>query len=326
MKCLVTGATGFLGTNLVHQLVDQGWEVRALALPGSQDRYISALPVELVSGDITDKACMNRHARGVDVVFHVAGDTSFWKRRYARQREVNVQGPVTVAQACVLNGVRRLVHTSTIDALGYNPCGLADENWPTYNFAGMGYNYGDTKHAGEQLVRSFNGPDLEVVVVYPGSMLGPWDHTMQFGRLFCDLKEGRLPGCPCGGTSFGHVTEVARAHVLAAVRGRPGSGYICAGENASYRELINLIARRVAKEPPRLDLPGWMLTLYGYAAEAWSVLSGRPPDINPGQARFMSVTARYNSSRAVEDLGYRVLPLAEMVDDAWVWYRENGFI
>lgn len=326
MKCLVTGATGFLGTNLVHQLVKLGWEVRALGLPGSETKYLSGLPVEIVFGDVGEQADMMKQASGADVVFNVAGDTSFWKKLYGRQRRTNVEGPVNVARACIENGVRRLVHTCTIDALGYNPGGVADESWSTYNYAGLGYNYGDTKREGEMRLRGYNGEDLEVVIIYPGSMVGPFDHTLQFGRLFMDLRDGKVPLCPCGGTAFGHVVEVARAHVAAAQAGRPGEGYICAGVNATYRELFELIAARVGARPPRYDAPRWALACYGFMMEAVSNLTRKPPDMNPGQARFMSATAYYDSSKAINELGYKVRPLSEMVDDAYNWYVENGFL
>ncbi|MFA5786547.1 MAG: NAD-dependent epimerase/dehydratase family protein [Actinomycetota bacterium] len=326
MKCLVTGATGFLGTNLVHELVKREWEVRALGLPGSETKYIQELPVEIVFGDVTDPGDMKKHCRGAEVVFHVAGDTSFWKRLYERQRRVNVLGPSIVAEACLENGVRRLVHTSTVDALGYNPDGVADETWGTYNYADQGYNYGDTKHEGERRVREFAGPAPEVVVIYPGSMVGPFDYTLQFGRLFAELRDGKVPACPRGAAGFGHVAEVAKAHIAAATLGRAGEGYICAGVNATYREMFELIAAKVGKHAPKHDMPRWLMVLYGYLMEAMSSITNKAPQMNPGMARFMSTRAHYDSSKAVRELGYVIQPLSRMVDDAHLWYVENGFL
>jgi dihydroflavonol-4-reductase len=326
MHCLVTGATGFLGTNLVHELVNKGWEVRALGLPGSETKYIRGLPVEIVFGDATDRAAMNRAVQGMDTVFHVAGDTSWWNRTFERQRRVNVEGPPTVAAACLKHGVKRLVHTSTVDALGYNPSGLADESWPFYNYANTGYNYADTKREGEFRVREFIGRGLEVVVVYPGSMIGPYDFTLQFGRLFFDLRDGKVPGCPCGGGPFAHVTEVARAHIAAALAGSPGEGYICAGNNITYRELFGAIAKKFGRQAPFMDIPRWALVAYGYVSELSARFTGRPPDMNPGMARYMSVNAWYDSTKAVRELGYRIVPVHTMIDHAHAWYRDNGFL
>jgi dihydroflavonol-4-reductase len=326
MKCLVTGATGFLGTNVVHELVRAGHTVRAFGLPGSATKYIRDVCDDIIFGDVTSPGDVDKAVRGTEAVIHVAGDTSFWKRNFERQRKINVEGPANVAGACLKHGVKRLVHTGTIDALGYNPNGLTDETWSRYNYAGMGYNYGDTKREGEKRVLSFCAKGLDVVVIYPGSMLGPYDFTLQFGRLFFDLRDGKVPALPCGGIGFGHVTEVARAHVSALTKGLPGEGYICAGVNATYRELCGLIAAKFGKQALRWDMPGWMFTAYGYVMEFLSAFTGKPPEMNPGQARFMSVKAYYDSQKAVKELGYTILPLQKMVDDAFDWYAGEGLL
>jgi len=326
MKCLVTGATGFLGTNLVHLLVKAGWDVRTFALPGSTATYIEDLPLEMLFGDIGNPDDVDRALRGVEVVFNVAGDTSWWKRNFERQRRTNVQGPVNVAEACLRHGVRRVVHTSTQDALGCNPAGPADEMWQNYNYEGMAYNYADTKREGEKKLRSFIAKGLEVVVIYPGSMMGPFDYTLQYGRLFFDLRDGKVPGCPAGGVGFGHVEEVARAHIAAAELGRNGEGYLCSGTNVSYRELFEEIASRFGKHAPSINMPRWLLTGYGYLMQTISSFTNKPPDVDPGMARYMSMKAYYDSSKAVRELGYSILPLKKMVDDAYDWYQLNGYL
>jgi len=325
-KCLVSGATGFLGANLVHELVKKGWTVRAMGLPGSETRYIKDLPVEIVFGDVTDPLSLEKAVKGVDTVFHIAGDTSWWRKNFERQRRINVDGPSNVAAACITHEVKRLVHTSTVDAIGYNPQGTADEKWPNYNYGGWGYNYADTKREGERRVLEFNDRGLEVVVINPGSMIGPFDFTLQYGRLFFDLRDGKVPGCPPGGSSFSHVREAALAHIAAAEKGRPGERYICAGVNATYRELFETIAQKFGKHAPGLVFPGPVFVAYGYAMQLISGFTRKPPEVDPGMARYMSIKAYYDSSKAEWELGYRILPLQQMVDDAYEWYRTIGLL
>lgn len=326
MKALVTGATGFLGTNLVHELVRQGWEVRAFGLPGSTTRYIEDLPVEIMLGDVRIYDDVDKAVDGMDAVFHVAGDTSFWKRLFVRQREVNVDGPKNVARACLARGVKRMIHTSTVDALGYNPDGLADETWDAYNYAGTGYNYADTKREGEKAVLGFVDEGLDVVVINPGSMIGPFDHTLQFGRLFGDIRDGKVPAIPPGGAPWAHVQEVAKAHIQAFHRGRKGERYIAGGINETYKTVFTLIAETMGVKPPRFVMPYWMTVAYGYIMEFISEFTNKPPDLNPGQARYMSVFPKYDSSKAVRELGFKLRPIEEMVKDAFNWYKENGFL
>ncbi len=325
-NCLVTGATGFLGANLVHELAGAGWHVRAFGLPGSNIDYIKDLSIDIVSGDITVADDISAAVEGCEVVFHVAGDTSWWKKRFAGQRAVNVDGTVNVAEACLRHDVKRLVHTSTIDILGYNPDGLADETWRPYNYGGTGYNYADTKREGELRLREYMDRGLEAVIIYPGSMIGPYDFTLQYGRLFFDLRDGKVPGCPAGGVSFGHVTEVARAQMAAAVKGRAGEGYVCAGLNLTYRALFGAIAAYFGKKAPRLTIPRKALVAYGYLMQTVSYLTNRPPEIDPGMARYMSVNAFFDSAKAVRELDYVVPPLQKMLDDAYDWYCDNGFL
>lgn len=326
MKCLVTGATGFLGTNLVHELVKDGWQVKAFGLPGSNIDYIKYLPVEIIFGDVTKPEDVDDAIKGCQVVFHVAGDTSWWKKRFKLQRKINVDGTVNVARACINNKVKRLIHTSTIDTFGYNPDGLIDETWSQYNYAGTGYNYADTKREGEFKALSFNGDELEVVVIYPGSMMGPYDYTLQYGRLFFDLRDGNVPGCPKGGVSFGHVTEVARAHIAAARKGRPGEGYICAGENITYKNLFQLIAQKFGKSAPSFIMPQWLFVAYGYVMQHISYFTNKAPEVDPGMARYMSINAYTDNSKAIKELNYKVVPVDTMVNEAYDWYVENKFL
>jgi dihydroflavonol-4-reductase len=327
VRALVTGATGFLGTNLVHELASQGWRVRAFGLPGSPDDWIRGLDVEMVWGDVTRPDDVRLAVDGSDVVFNVAGDTSWWRRRRQRQRQVNVGGPAVVAEACVAAGVRRMVQTSTADVFGVLEPGerTPRDETAAYNLAGTGYRYGDTKLEGDRRLRAFEDR-LEIVRIHPGAMLGPYDFTLQYGRLFADLRDGRVPACPSGGTSWAHVAEVARAHVAAVDGAEPGSSYLCAGVDATYRQVFTHMATLVGAEPPRRDVPEWALVSYGHVLQAWAELRRRPPQIDPGYARFLSRHGAYDSSRAARDLGYQVPELEQMIEDAHAWYVTHGLL
>ncbi len=326
MKVLVTGATGFLGTNLVRRLVRDGFDVKATGLHGSCTKYIEDLGVEIAHADITVYEEIRKLVDGTEAVFHVAGDTSFWKHQFDRQRTINVEGPVNVAIACLECGVQRLVHTSTVDALGFNPDGLTDETWNHYNYGGTGYNYADTKREGELRVLGFVDEGLDVVVINPGSMIGPFDHTLQFGRLFMDMKDGKIPAFLPGGAPWAHVGEVARAHIAALEKGKKGERYITGGVNESYETVFRLIAEAVGVKPPRFTMPPFLTVAYGYLMEFISEFTKKPPELNPGQARYMSAFPRYDSSRAIEELGFQLVPVADMIRDAHEWYRAEGYL
>jgi dihydroflavonol-4-reductase len=329
-NCLVTGATGFLGSNLVHELVKQGWDVRASGMHGSETKYINDLPIEIVFADITIAEEVDAIVESCDYVFHVAADTSFWKRNFTRQKTINVDGTINVADACIKHSVKRLIHTSTLDVLGYNPTGgTYDEMSGHYNFNNMGYNYGDTKLEAEiQLRGYYNANKLDLVVIYPGFMIGPFDYTLQLGRVFFDLAERKLPACPPGGSSFCHVREVARAQIKAAERGRSGEGYLCAGipsTNISYADMFGRMALSIGAKPPRLTTPKSVFVAYAQVCEWLAELTNKAPDINPGQARYMSCPQYAVSYKAQHELDYQVPSVEECIEDALAWYRANGF-
>src|SRR5579859_5593814 len=113
-KCLVTGGTGLLGINLARQLVAEGWDVSVLSRGETNRKWLSDLPVTFFQGDVAGS--VDSAMAGQEVVFHAAGDTGFWKKRYPAQWRTNVTGTVNVVEAARRAGVRRVVHTSTVDA------------------------------------------------------------------------------------------------------------------------------------------------------------------------------------------------------------------
>lgn len=328
MKCLVTGATGFLGTNLVVELLKQGWDVRASGSRANGTPYLQALAVEYVAADITKPEDCAKLADGCDVVFHVAGDTSFWKRQYARQRQINIEGTRNIAEACVAAGVKRLIHTSTADVFGYSEDGQAVTEGHPFNYVNMDYNYGETKVAGDEVARSYQSDALDVVLIHPGFMIGPYDHTLQVGRVFFELKDGKIPAYPPGGSSFCHVTEVAKAHIAAANKGRAGESYICAGmpySNLPFADFFGQMADAVNTKRPRFAMPYWAWIAYAYLSEWFGNITNQAPQINPGQARYMGRPQMYDSSKAIKELDYLVPPVEDGIRDALQWYRSNGF-
>jgi dihydroflavonol-4-reductase len=313
--CLVTGGTGFLGLNLVQELVRQGWQVTLLVRPAARLNYVAKWPIRLVQGDILKPASLDAAMAGQDTIFHLAGDTSWWRRHRTRQWAMNTNGVTNVAAVALRHGVRRMVHTSTVDALGYNPAGIADEAWSDFNF-GPTYHYAYSKREGERIALEWNVRGLEVVCLNPGAMLGPFDVTLQYGRLFAELRDGRIPAVPVGGLSVNHVAEVARAHVAAATYGRPGERYICAGHNITYRVLFAGMANAAGAQVPRLDFPPPLLSAYGWLLQGLSELTGRPPQVDPGMAHYLNCRAWYSSTKAERELSYRIRPLEDAIADA----------
>ena len=228
----VTGGTGFLGLNLVEQLVAQAWQVTALHRPSSDTRLLRQFPVRLVEGDILDPGSLRRAMpAGVDAVFHVAADISMWSGHADRQTRINVDGTRHVVAAALDAGAGRLVHTSTWNTYGLGQ-GEISEELPQRG-GETGANYDRSKLLAEQEVRAGVARGLDAVIINPSHIMGRYDRK-GWPRLIIMAHTRWLPGVPPGAGTFCHAEAVARAHIAAAERGRRGANYLMSGADASF--------------------------------------------------------------------------------------------
>jgi nucleoside-diphosphate-sugar epimerase len=320
----VTGATGFVGLNLVDLLLAQGWRVIALHRPGSERRYLRRLPAELAVGDVTDAASARRAMpQNVDAVFHVAGDTGLWSRNNAAQNRVNVDGTRYVVGAALERRARRFVHTSTISVYGLQN-GHIDEHSPQLG-AVSPVNYQRSKYLAEEAVRAGLARGLDAVIVNPGAIIGPYD-TRNYARVVTLVAAGKLPGVPPGSLSFCHVREVAQAHLAACERGRRGENYLLAGTDARVFDLVREIGAALGKPVPRRTTPAWVLRVLGALGALQGRLTGREPALTPEAARMVTRSVSCDSAKAIRELGYRTVPLGEMVRDSVAWLASEGLV
>jgi dihydroflavonol-4-reductase len=173
---LVTGGTGFLGLNLVEQLVAEGWEVSVLDRTVSNAEHLAKLRVRLVEGDITDSdSCERVMPENVDAVFHVAGDTSHWKMADARQTAVNVEGTRRMVSTALKRKARRFIFTSSIAAYGFQQRRITEETQSTAPNSRI--NYFRTKRLAELEVHRGIEQGLDAVIVNPSNIIGPYDYS-----------------------------------------------------------------------------------------------------------------------------------------------------
>ncbi|MGW4533779.1 NAD-dependent epimerase/dehydratase family protein [Nocardia sp. NPDC004340] len=325
MRCLVTGATGFVGANLVRELLSAGHQVTASGMPGSETRWLAELPITIRLADLTAPGAARGLVDGHDWVFHVAGDTSTWSGLAERRRLVNAVVPALLADAALESGVKRFLHTSTTDVLGYHRDGRpVTEDGGDQLFTGIGYHYADTKLAGEIAVRHRIERGLDAVIVYPGFMIGPYDYTLQIGRVIRALQQGHRYPCPPGTTSWCDVRAVARGMIAALEHaGTRGSSYILAGPNHSYHEVFSRMAELVGAAKKPLPLPGSIVRAAGLFGELTAMVTRTAPELDPGLARYLSLPQATSSVRAIAELGYYPGDIDKAILDAARWYEEH---
>ena len=320
----VTGGTGFVGLNLVQQLIEGGWDVTALHRPTSDLTYLKRFGPRLAAGSITDWAALkSAMPAGTDTVFHVAGNTNMWSRHNAEQTRDNVEGTRNVMEVALAKRVRRLVVTSSISA--YGPVsGDVTELTPS-QAAHSTVNYQLTKWKAQEIARAGVRRGLEVVIMQPGAIIGPYDMGT-WSRLFVLVRDGKLPGVPRAGLTFAHVREVAAAHIAAADKGENGGQYLLGGENKSMLELVREIAILLGKPPPSREINAGLLRLIAALGDFAGRITGKAPSITPEMARGFARIVTVSASKAQRELGFRVVPLNAMLKDCHDWMRAEGRI
>src|ERR1700733_9517738 len=219
----VTGGTGFVGLNLVKELMIRGWDVTALHRPSSDLQLLKRFRPKLAVGELSDENSLTAAIpAGTDTVFHVAGNTNMWRGGNAQQTRDNVEATRNVVEAAIAKKVRRLIVTSSISAYGLVDGEITEET-PSLA-AKSNVNYQKTKWQAQEIARSAVSRRLEVVIMQPGAIMGPYD-IGTWSRLFVMVRDDKLPGVPPSLLSFPHVREVVAAHIAAADKGQNGGSY-----------------------------------------------------------------------------------------------------
>jgi dihydroflavonol-4-reductase len=320
MRAVVTGATGFLGAHVTRQLCERGNDVRVVYRNAERLERLAGLSFKRAKADVTDFAAMRRACKGRDVLFHTVG---FVGSRPARTVwELNAHAPVVAVEAAAAEGVKRVVLTSTISAIGPAANGRPADEDAEYPADWLGLAYPDSKHVGEELaLAAADRHGVDVVVVNPAYLLGVPVDRSQPGetstRTVGNYLRGRLPGVVSAHMNFADVEDAAAGHVLAAEKGTPGERYILGGENSTWPELIDKVVEYSGIRHPIMVLPPESARV----ARVREAL-GLPSAISTEGYALMAQDWRFTSSKAERELGYRARPLDETIRDTVEWYLE----
>jgi dihydroflavonol-4-reductase len=327
MKLLVTGADGFLGCNVVRVLLERGHQVRALILPERTAFLLDGLEIERFNGDLLDPDAVLKAAQGCEAVIHTAAVTRTNPAKSSYLRSVNIQGTRHVIDAVRSNGVGRLIHVGTANTFGFGSKDDPGDETRPYSAFKYNLDYFNSKYEAHRLViGEVENNGLQALVVNPTFMVGPYDAVPGFGVIILALYHRRMPGYAVGGRNYIHVRDVAVGIANALERGRIGESYIMGNRNLSYREIFNLIASVVGVSPPRFTYPPFLTKLYGMLCSCRGILPGKPPPMNLALARIACDEHYYTSEKAIGELGLPQTPIERAVEEAFIWFRENGYL
>ncbi|MCF6360172.1 MAG: NAD-dependent epimerase/dehydratase family protein [Cyclobacteriaceae bacterium] len=327
MKILVTGADGFLGNNIVRELLARGFEINAFVQKNSPVTTLDNLPVNKIYGDILNPSEVEAAANGCDYIIHAAANTSIWPQRSEIIRKVNYDGTLNVINAALKTKAKRLVAIGTATSFGHGTVDKpGDENSP-FKSAKYGLDYIDSKLAAQEaILKSVAKDELDAVILNPTFMLGSYDTKPSSGALLLALYNKEVPGYTNGGKNFVHVKDVAVAACNALIMGAKGECYLMANENLSYKEFNKLVADELLIKPPSLKIPNVFILIYGFISQLFAQLTKTEPKVSLAVARLSLITNYFTAAKAIKELNMPQTPIKIAVNEAFEWFKENGYL
>jgi len=328
-KVLVTGAAGFIGSHVVKELLAEDVEVRCLIRPGESTANLQGLDVEMIRSDVLDIAAVWSAVNGVDTVFHLAAVFSVWMKDWRGIYEVNLQGSRNILWASLRAGVKRVVYTSSIAAIGIAPGKTLSTEETPFNQYTLGNHYVLTKYLSQQEALSFAANGLDLVVVNPCFPFGPGDITpTSTGQIIVNILKGLNRMYFSGGINIVDVRDVARGHVLAAKKGACGNIYILGNRNISMGDFMRLVCREAdlgGKRLLRFPVPA---VAAGPACLKWisDHITETPPLSSPPEIRYASQYLYFDNAKARRELGMEFRPVEESIQDSITWFRQHGYV
>jgi len=316
MKVFVTGGTGFIGGHVVSKLRARGDEIVALARDPAKATRMREAGCEIADGDISDRARLAKSMEGVDAVIHGAAiyEVGIPAGRRPAMRKANVEGTENVLGAALDAGVAKALYISTIAAFGNTNGEVVDESFE-HRGAFTSY-YEETKVEAHQVALRLIGEGLPCVIVQPGGVYGPEDHS-QIGNQIKLFNAGKMPFMtfPDLGFNLVHVEDAADGVLLALDSGKVGEKFVLGGEMATMGQLISTFAGIVGKKPPRRTLPPFLIKLGVPFGPVIGPLMGFPPNLRELVSSADGVTFFASHDKAVRELGYAPRSLEQGLRD-----------
>jgi len=318
---LVTGASGFVGSHTVKQLVKAGRRVRVFLRTTSSQEALQGLPVDICYGDVLDPASLRRAVKGCSTVFHCVVDPRFWLTDPAPIFRNNVEGLVNAMDVALEFDIGSFVFVSTIGTLGHNPDGPVTEeiefNWydraPPYILS--------RRQAEDRFLEYCRDKGLPGVALCASNTYGPEDYqpTPQ-GKLLCEAANGNVRMIWNASQPTVDIRDVAQACLLAEKHGRIGERYIISNEFLSYAELLNMAAAEGGQGTLRV-IPFSAVKAAAWLGEKFLWLLRRKDYVVRADAIYLSTCFKeLDSSKARRELRWTPRPMAETVRDSVAWF------
>ena len=312
MRYFITGATGFIGSNLARRLAGQGHQVRALIRKRSRAGLLENKNIDLIEGTLMDTQILLKAMEGVDGVFHLAAYAKPWAKDPTHYNRINLQGTLNILEAAQQQGVTKVVFTSTAGTLGPSLNGPVNETTPRlHDFFNE---YESTKFMAEKAVKDYVLKGMNISIVHPSRVYGPGvlSKSNSVTIMVKNFLKGLWRIIPGDGNKMGnyvYIDDVVDGHIAALEKGKPGEQYILGGENASYADFFHTIQSLSGKNYRLFKIPVSLLVAFTTLQMTLAGLIKRPPLIPPKWVRKYMYNWELDSTKAENELDYHITPL-----------------
>jgi len=328
MKIFLTGATGFVGHHVAKALAAEGAELRLLVRKTSNLKNLEGIAGDSVVGDLAEPESLRSAMTGVDAVVHVAADYRLWIPDPAAMYKANVDGTRELLRLAREARVKRVVYTSSVATMHFRTDGIVINEDTPVSLADMVGHYKRSKFMAEQEAIKAAQAGQHVMILNPTSPIGANDaKPTPTGRIFLDFLNGKFPAYMETGLNLVDVSEVARAHVLALTRGKPGRRYILGGENLTLKQILDKMSAITGIPSPTVKIPFAVAATYAFFEEIITgKIRGKEPRATLEEVRMGRKKMFASSARAQQELGFRILPVYPAMRAAIEWFRANGYV
>ena len=326
LQAFVTGGSGFVGSNLIRLLLEQGYAVRALVRPQSRLDNLQGLEVEIVRGDL-NQPDLSRQMKGCQVLFHVAAHYSLWQGQGEQLHRSNVLGTRHVLAAARQAKIERTVYTSSVAAIGVGKGGKAVDETHQSPVGQLVGDYKRSKYWAEQEAYRACRQGQDIVIVNPSTPIGPWDvKPTPTGEIILRFLRRQMPAYVNTGLNLIDVGDVAWGHLLALAKGKTGERYILGHQNLTLQELLARLAAITGLPSPQITLPFWLPLTVAWIEENLLAPLGKAPSVPLDGVRMSRQPMYYQAAKAVRELGLPQSPIEVALKNAIAWFADRGYV
>ena len=331
MKILVTGATGYVGQNLVYKLLTLGHTIHVLCRQKPEEELFDDNRVVVFTGDLSDRQVIRIAMAGCQQVYHVAAYARAWARDPKTYFTINVQGTVNILDAAMEAGVEKVVYTSTVATLGISNGSPATED--AVRMCDFFTEYESSKFMAEEKVQHYVRKGLPVTIVHPVRVYGPgkWTESNVISMMIKSYVEGNWHVIPGDGNAMGcfsYIDDVVNGHLLAMEHGKPGEKYILGGANMNFNQFFRLLKEITGKHHLLVHIPVPLLMAFGWKEEAFSKWFNKEPIITRKWINKYRYHLDYSCEKAVHELGYTITSMEEGIRKTleWIEFTKKVYI